>query len=449
MYHFYTVDEHTLNAVGILNRIESGEYAQRFPLASALVGQIASRRALGLAVFLHDVGKGRGGNHSEIGGGMAERLGPRLGLSAEETETAAWLVRWHLAMSGVTTRRDIEDPRTVQDFAALVQSPERLKALTVLTTVDISAVGPGRWNNWKAGLLENLYNRTAEALAGAVVGQSGAERASRVKDEARALLPDWDDAGFAGFAALAPRSYWLAFEPDAHARHARLVRGAERDRQALAIETRSDPERDAAEITILTADQPGLFARLAGAFAISGLSIVDAKIFTLSNGMALDVFWAQTASGEPLSADRRARLIVAIERALAGTPLPPDELARLKGKAPDRARSFDVTPRVLIDNEASSTHTIIEINGRDRPGFLYDITWALARLTLQIANAKISTYGHKVIDVFYVKDVFGLKIVDPSRQARIRDALLDAIEDPAQRERREARRKGGQAEAAP
>jgi [protein-PII] uridylyltransferase len=429
MYHFYTVDEHTLNAIGILNQIENGEAVEQFPLASEIIAQIASRRALGLAVMVHDIGKGRGGNHSEIGGGIAERLGPRLGLTAEETETAAWLVRWHLAMSGVTTRRDLEDPRTVADFAELVQSPERLKALTVLTAVDISAVGPGRWNNWKAGLVEDLYHRTAEFLGGAVGASGGAERVIEIKAQTKELLADWNESEFTHFSDLGARAYWLAFDAATHARHARLVRAAERDNQALAIETRVDLQRDATEVTIHTADHAGLFAALAGAFAMSGLSIVDAKIFTLSNSMALDVFWAQDASGEPISASKRARLLVMIERTLAGQPPPPDQLARLKARAPERVRPFKVTPRVLIDNEASSTHTIIEINGRDRPGLLHEVTLALTKLNLQIANSKISTYGHKVIDVFYVKDVFGMKITDAPKQRRIHKALLSVLED--------------------
>jgi [protein-PII] uridylyltransferase len=440
MYHYYTVDEHTLNAVGILNRIETGEAKDKLPLACELIDQIDSRRALGLAVFLHDIGKGRGGNHSEIGGTIAERLGPRMGLTAEETETAAWLIRWHLGMSGVTTRRDLEDPRTIADFAALVQSPERLKALTVLTTVDISAVGPGRWNNWKAGLMDDLYHRTAEYLAGTVGPTQGAERVSKIQAATRALMPDWGDAEFATFAALGSSAYWMAFDAETHARQARLVRAAERDNQAVAVETRSDAQRDATEVTIHTADHPGLFAGLAGAFAICGLSIVDAKIFTLGNGMALDVFWAQDVSGDSLSASKRARLLVMIERALSGAHITPEEAERLKGKHSERTRHFQVTPRVLIDNEASSTHTIIEVNGRDRPGLLHDVTRALTELNLQIANAKISTYGHKVIDVFYVKDVFGLKITEAPKRKRIRDTLLAALEDGSAKDKKDLKK---------
>ena len=448
MYHYYTVDEHTLNAVGILNRIENGEAADKFPLACELAGQIASSRALGLAVFLHDIGKGRGGNHSDIGGTIAERLGPRFGLTAEETETTAWLIRWHLGMSGVTTRRDIEDPRTVADFAALVQSPERLKTLTILTTVDISAVGPGRWNNWKAGLIEDLYHRTAEALAGSVDSSLGIERVAKIQAEARAMLPDWSDAEYAAFAALGSRAYWMAFDAATHARQARLVRAAERENQKLAVETRGDEQRDATEVTIHTADHPGLFAGLAGAFAMCGLSIVDAKIFTLANGMALDVFWTQDVSGDPLSNSKRARLLVMIERALAGTQAAPEELARLKAKHTERTRHFHVEPRVLIDNEASSTHTIIEVNGRDRPGLLHDVTGALTQLNLQIANAKISTYGHKVIDVFYVKDIFGLKITEQPKRKRIRDTLLAALDDGTAKERKDLKKAPVRAKAA-
>ncbi|HLG88654.1 MAG TPA: [protein-PII] uridylyltransferase [Alphaproteobacteria bacterium] len=434
MYHFYTVDEHTLNAIGILNRIETGEASETLPLASTLIGQIASKRALALGVFLHDIGKGRGGNHSEIGAAIAERLGPRLGLTAEETETAAWLVKWHLAMSGTATKRDLDDPNTVEGFAALVQSPERLKTLTVLTTVDINAVGPGRWNNWKAGLIEDLYLRTADVLAGAIGSSAGADRVKAIQAEARALLPEWDDAQFARFMALGSQSYWLAFDAATHARHARLVNAAERDAQKLAVETRVDPARDAVEVTIHAADHPGLFARLAGAFAVSRLSIVDAKIFTLANGTALDTFWAEDPTGDEISASKRAKLVVMIERTLAGALKPPVELERLKSRLPDRSRPFKVTPRALIDNEASSTHTIIEINGRDRPGLLHDVTMALTRLNLQIATAKVSTYGHKAIDVFYVKDIFGLKVTDPAKHKRIRKSLLAALADPGERE---------------
>jgi [protein-PII] uridylyltransferase len=280
-----------------------------------------------------------------------------------------------------------------------------------------------------------------------VASSFGAERIARNQAEARALLPDWDDAQFAAFVAVGSRAYWLGFDTAAHARHARLVHAAERDGQALAVDTRADPQRDATEVTIHAADHPGLFAGLAGAFAVSGLSIVDAKIFTLSNGMALDAFWVQDPSGDPISNGRRAKLLVMIERAVSGARPPPDQLAKLKGKMPDRLRAFDVTPRVLIDNEASSTHTVIEINGRDRPGLLYDVTLALTELSLQIASAKISTYGHRAIDVFYVKDIFGLKIVEPAKHKRIRSALIAALAgDVAQKPPREKTKRAEAAE---
>ena len=156
--------------------------------------------------------------------------------------------------------------------------------------------------------------------------------------------------------------------------------------------------------------------------------------------MALDVFWAQDISGDPLSSSKRARLLVMIERALSGSPHHPEEAERLKGKHSERMRHFHVTPRVLIDNEASSTHTIIEVNGRDRAGLLHDVTRALTQLGLQIANAKISTYGHKVIDVFYVKDIFGLKITEAPKRKRIRDKLLAALDDGSAKDKKDGKK---------
>ena len=283
--------------------------------------------------------------------------------------------------------------------------------------------------------------RTAEVLGGSV-GSQGMERIAEIQAAGpRALLPDWSDEGVhrlrrVGLTRLLDRLRC----PDPCAA-SQAGQGAERDRQTLAVETRVDEQRDATEVTIHTTDHPGLFAGLAGAFAMCGLSIVDAKIFTLSNGLALDVFWAQDVSGDPLSNSKRARLMVAIERALDGTRPSPEDQARLKARHPDRTKHFHVEPRVLIDNEASSTHTIIEVNGRDRPGFLHDVTRALTGLGLQISNAKISTYGHKVIDVFYVKDIFGLKLTEQPKRKRIRETLMAVLDDgPKDKDKKDAKK---------
>ncbi len=429
MYHAYTVDEHTLLAIGILHKIESGQQKAELPLACQVIHKLTSRRALYMAILLHDVAKGRGGDHSILGAKVAEKLCPRLGLSAEETETVSWLVRRHLDMSLTAFKRDFEDERTIKDFAGLVQSPERLRLLLILTTADICAVGAGRWNAWKATLLGELYHRTEEVLAGGVTAEGRELRIRQAHQALRSRLFDWADAQFERLVIQGSPDYWLSLDSETHARHARLIREAEQSGRLLTMDTRVDPSRAVTEVTIYTGDHPGLFSQLAGALALAGANIVDAKIFTLRNGQALDVFSVQDAhSGSAFDApDKLARLAVITEQTLSGQVRLLHELAKRKPGIPQRTRMFKVPPRVLIDNNAGTNHTVIEVNGKDRPGLLYDVTRTLTDLGLQISSAKISTYGEKVIDVFYVRDVYGLKVTSDAKLIRIRERLLQAL----------------------
>ncbi|MFQ6017733.1 MAG: [protein-PII] uridylyltransferase [Kiloniellaceae bacterium] len=431
MYHHFTVDEHTIFAIGVLHRIEQGLLKDEVPIASEVVHKVLSRRVLYLAVLLHDIAKGRGGDHSEIGAKIAHKLCSRLGLSDEETETVAWLVRHHLAMSNTAFKRDLDDPKTIQDFAALVQSPERLRLLLVLTVADIRAVGPTVWNAWKAALLRDLYWRAEELVSGAVAAEDRAARIEAAKAALRAALADWPADEIEAHLKRGYDPYWLSVDGATHLRHARLVREAERARRPLTIDTRIDRYREATEITIYTADHAGLFSRIAGAMAVAGASIDAARIFTLANGMALDTFFVRDAQGGPFDrADKLARLAAAIEQTLAGRLKPALELARRKSPIPSRMRVFKVAPRVLVDNSASAHSTVIEVNGRDRPGLLYEITLALSKLNLMIHGARIATYGVRAVDVFYVRDVLGDKIEDAGKLKRIQNRLLAALADP-------------------
>ncbi|WP_374446631.1 [protein-PII] uridylyltransferase [Stella sp.] len=424
MYHVYTVDEHTIFALGILSRIERGLLKGDHPVASEVMPTVASRRSLYVALLLHDIAKGRGGDHSVLGAEIALKLGPRFGLAPEETETVAWLVRHHLLMSNTAFKRDIDDPKTIADFVAEVQSPERLKLLLALTVADIRAVGPKVWNSWKATLLRELYHRTAEALSGGIGVQPQSARIAAAKERLRAALADWDDDSFALFADVIYPAYWLGLDVETQARHARIIRSAEREGRPLTVDTRVDPARGVTDVTIYTADHPGLFSRIAGALAVAGANIVDARIHTLANGMALDSFAVQDASGGTFDRpDRLARLAVMVEQSLDGRLSPAAELRRPVPFAP-ATRTLALAPRVLVDNNASATHTVIEVNGRDRPGLLADLTRALTRQGVQIATARISTYGEKVVDVFYVKDVFGLKVDKEAKTRAIRAAIL-------------------------
>jgi [protein-PII] uridylyltransferase len=427
MYHVYTVDEHTLFAIGILHRIEQGQFADELPLATELFPTIVSRRALYLAVLLHDIAKGRGGDHSILGERIALKLGPRLGLAPEETETVAWLVRWHLLMSATAFKRDIGDPQTIADFVDAVQSPERLKLLLVLTVADIRAVGPKVWNGWKAALLRELYHQAFDMISSGLSGEGQQARIAAAQAAARARLDDFSEAEFALFVKAGYPFYWLSFDPETHARHARLMRRAEETGKPLLVETRIDAHRAVTEVTLYTADHPGLFSRIAGALAVGGANIVDARIMTMSNGMALDTFWVQDPNGGAFDRpDKLAKLGETFENVLTGDLKPHLEFARPPA-IPSRTQIFTVAPRVLVDNKASASHTVIEVNGRDRPGFLYEVTRELTRLSLQISSAKISTYGEKVVDVFYVKDLFGHKVEHPQKLAQIRKQLEEVV----------------------
>ncbi|MEE8505186.1 MAG: [protein-PII] uridylyltransferase, partial [Kiloniellales bacterium] len=431
MYHHYTVDEHTIFAIGILHRIEAGALKDAVPIASEVVHKVLSRRVLYLAVLLHDIAKGRGGDHSELGAKIARKLGPRLGLSEEESDSVAWLVRHHLAMSDTAFKRDLSDPKTIQDFAGLVQSPERLRLLLVLTVADIRAVGPNVWTAYKAALLRDLYWRTEEVLSGGVAEASRAARIEHAKAELREALSDWPKKEVEAHLKRGYAPYWLSLDGDTHVRHARLVRAAETEARALTVDTRIDHYREVTEVTVYTADHPGLFSRIAGAMAVAGASIDAARIFTLANGMALDTFYVRSAFGGPFDRpERLARLEQAIERTLSGSLKPWHELARRKSRIPSRLRVFTVAPRVLIDNKASARSTVIEVNGRDRPGLLSDLTRALSKLQLMIHGARIATYGERAVDVFYVQDALGDKIEAPARLKRIRERLLEALGAP-------------------
>ena len=437
-YHVYTVDEHTIEAVRVLNDLESGRLADVSQVASEIAGDLRldprSRRALYVALLLHDIGKGRGGDHSELGADIAQALGPRLGLTAEETETVSWLVLHHLLLSQTAFRRDIDDPKTILDLADIIQSPTRLRLLLLLTVADMRAVSPRVWNAWKATLLIELQSRVAEVLEGGLATTERDVRVARAKEAASELLDaeHWPEAERDAFLALGYGSYWLAFDPETHARHAALIRTAEANGTAVTVAAEPLPARAVTEVTVYATDHAGLFSHIAGALAVAGASIVDARIHTLTNGRALDTFWVQDATDGAFDAPHRlARLPELVEQALSGRLGLADAMKRqsrtLLGR---RMRVINVPPRVVIDNRASNTHTVIEVNGRDRPGLLHEVTDAISRQGVQIASAHVTTYGVRAVDVFYVKDVFGLKIASERKLASLREALLAVLTLP-------------------
>ncbi|MEI9990957.1 MAG: [protein-PII] uridylyltransferase [Rhizomicrobium sp.] len=427
MYHHYTVDEHLIRAVGYIASIDRGEHRSEHPLATEIIKRIKSRETLYVAMLLHDIAKGLPGDHSDVGEAIAQGLCPRLGLSAEDTHATMWLVKHHLVMSDTAQRRDISDPKTVKDFVGLVQTPEMLRLLLVLTVADISAVGPGVWNGWKGQLLRELYYEAESVMTG---GDGAPARAARVENAKIALAARIGDLPKPTQERLLTRHYdhyWLAFDDAAHERHARMMAEADAKGELFALNAESNDFRSVTEIVLYTPDHPGLFSQLAGAVSASGGSIVEAKAFTTSDGFALDVFSVQDAEGGPFGDRARIdRLRQSVERTLRGESYPREAIARRPARK--RSSAFRVTPRVNFDNEASGRATVVEVEGLDRPGLLYEVTDAIFQSGLSISSAMVSTYGERAVDVFYVRDGFGHKVRHEARLAAVRERLLAALD---------------------
>ena len=426
MYHHYTVDEHLIRTVGWLAKIDRGELQEEHPLSAEIMPKVKMRRALYVAAFLHDIAKGRPESHSIAGEKVARKLCPRLGLSEAETEMVAWLVRHHLLMSEVAQTRDLTDFKTILDFAEQVRSPERLRLLLILTVVDIRAVGPGVWNGWKGELLRTLYYETEPVLSG---GHATIPRQQRIA-QAQARFAEaigWPEEKRKAYLERHYDAYWLGTDLDHQVRHARLIERAEKKGEKLALDCHTDSFTAVTEITVYTPDYPHLLAMLAGACAAAGANITGAKIFTTADGWALDTVIVQRAFEDDADEERRARRIgEMIVQALTGELRLAQVLAG-KRKTPEKYKPFRVAPHVVIDNTSSNRFTIIEVEGLDRIGLLYDLTTTLYALNLNVTSAHVTTYGERAVDVFYVTDLTGDKITSEERQRQIRERLQTVL----------------------
>lgn len=442
VYHHYTVDEHLIQCVAALSAIERGEQIEDLPVVSRIMQGKINRRAIYLAVFLHDIGKGRTEDHSILGARLARRVCTRFGLPAEEIETIEWLIRNHLLMSDVAQKRDISDPRTLRDFAKLVKSTRRLDQLLVLTVCDIRGVGPGTWNNWKAALLRKLHAETERALKNGLEELNREKRTGEAKRSLRHLLTarGWEARAIKAELGRHYDNYWPGLPTETQSVFADLLRGLGTDE--IRIDLNPDPDRDATRAAFVLADHPGIFSRLAGALALVGANIVDARTYTTKDGFATAVFWLQDGDGHPYDMDRLPRLSKMIERTLKGEVVPREALAG-RDKPKKREAAFRFPTHITFDNEASDVYTLIEVDTRDRPGLLYDLTRTLAENHIQIASAVIATFGAQVVDTFYVKDMFGLKLHQPQKREALRKKLEKAIRDGTERAEKAERPLGG------
>ncbi|NBZ88553.1 [protein-PII] uridylyltransferase [Rhodobacteraceae bacterium CYK-10] len=430
VYHHYTVDEHIIQCISVLAQIERGELVEELPVATGILKVGVNRKVLYVALLLHDIGKGRPEDHSILGAQMVRRIAPRLGLTPDEAETAEWLVRYHLLMSDVAQKRDIGDPRTVRDFAKAVETRKRLDLLTVLTVCDIRGVGPGTWNNWKAMLLRQLYAHTVEALEGGLETFNRGRAVEESRAALRARLADFTPDEAAKETSRHYDPYWSGLTTDTQEAFARLLQGLKDDE--IRIDLHPEPQRDATRACFALVDHPGIFSRLAGALALVGANVVDARTYTSKDGYATAVFWIQDSEGHPYEVSRLPRLRGMIDKTLKGEVRPRTALAD-RDKVKKREREFRFPTHVSFDNEGSEIYTIIEVDTRDRPGLLYDLTRTLAANNIYIASAVIATYGAQVVDTFYVKDMFGLKLHAKHRQEALDTKLRQAIAEGAER----------------
>ncbi|WP_407926011.1 [protein-PII] uridylyltransferase [Cochlodiniinecator piscidefendens] len=430
MYHHYTVDEHTIQCISTLAQIERSELVEELPVASGILTDGLNRKVLYTALLLHDIGKGRPEDHSILGARIAKKIAPRLGLKNNECETVEWLVRMHLVMSDVAQKRDISDPRTVRDFAKAVKSKARLDLLTVLTVCDIRGVGPGTWNNWKAMLIRRLYAETAEVLENGMEAFNAKTRSTEARKSLRDALANWDKKDLRTETARHYDPYWQGLHTSQHMIFAEMLRDLGTDE--IRMDVKPDLDRDATQAAFVMSDHPGMFSRLAGALALVGANVVDARTYTSKDGYATAVFWVQDSDGSPYDQERLPRLRQMIDKTLNGEVVARDAL-KSRDKIKKREREFRVPTSITFDNDGSEIYTIIEVDTRDRPGLLYDLARSFAQSNIYIASAVIATYGEQVVDTFYVKDMFGLKFYSEGKQKTIENRLREAIQQGVER----------------
>lgn len=423
-YHVYTVDEHTIRLIGFLRRIEQKDAVEELPLASEIIHQIQSRTALYVAALCHDIAKGRGGNHEQLGIQITRKLGKRFGLDDATVDMAAWLVEHHLLFSHTAFSRDLDDPQTIIDFVQVVQSPERLKLLLLITVADIHSVGPGIWNGWKGALLRNLFAR-AEREMGTPVRDSRELLVQQAQQRLLARLTDWPESLQQLLCEQTSHYFWLSIPEEYHGNLAELMRQVWQREHTIAMDYNILEFEAITHIRLCLPDYHGLMHHIAGCITMLGGSILAIKSVTVQDGLTLMLLDIQDKTQQAYAQTHRLDELPAhIQDAISGTLSLDDAVNKRRPKPSKRQRALESPPAVYIDNHLSKLYTVIEVNASDRIGLLYDMTGMLRQLNLNIASSQITTYGEKAVDVFYIHDMFGQKVTDATKLDIIRSELL-------------------------
>ncbi|MDT8317848.1 MAG: HD domain-containing protein, partial [bacterium] len=430
IYHIYTVDTHSLFAVEELRRLMLGEQKEAYPVRTALMEELERPEVLYLAALLHDVGKGKGGRHEEIGARIAAAVAERLGFSKDDIDDIEFLVLNHLKLSHTAQRRDLSDAKLILDFAMEIGSLERGKMLYLLTYADIRAIGPDVWTEWKSDLFHELYTKTAEVFEKGVFDvKETKERIRKVASEVEQIIGrDYPEKGVRAFMRSMPERYLLSNTPTKIAEHFTI---AMRHVPPLSVDLKHNERRGYTRLIVTTIDAPGLFYKISGVLSGNGINILAADIYTRKNGEVFDIFHVQnTIEGIPIDNKRWARVESDLLDVIQGAKKAEDIIKEFRKPSILGGKYIPgIKPRVIINNEISDSNTVIEIFAEDRIGLLYTISKILVKQGLYIEVSKISTMGKQITDVFYLKDIFGQKVFYREKLDEVKRELLNAIEE--------------------
>ena len=432
MYHSYTVDEHTIFTISNLYSLKNGEFKNFAPLASKVILEISSKKCLFVAMLLHDIAKGRKGDHSENGSLIASVVCPRLGLSKEETKTVEWLILYHLLMSKTAFRYELGDARVIKSFVDKVKSVERLKLLLVLTVADIKGVGPEIWNDWKGSLITELYSKSFDMLQKDNVNEL--IKTPKKSFENFLVENGLTNSDAKKYCSYYYDNYWEIFKLSRIINHYEIFRNMYKDSKKFKVHLFDESKLKATELLVIAPDHHGLFSLISGLVSASGYDVVNAKIITRSDGYALDTFFIQNKNRQPIIEEHsKKKLLKVISQGLEGNFNVEKALNKRWEEIPARFRAIKAPTRVIIDNNMSDEYSILEIKCKNAPGVLYRITKVITSLGLQINTANVSTYGDRVVDIFYIKDAFGLKIDNNKSMDKVKMSILKTLEetDPA------------------
>ncbi len=430
MYHIYTVDIHTLFAIGEMEKLWQGAYRDNHPLLTEVAGNIEKRELLLLSMLFHDIGKGSGKNHSIHGAEMVPTIARRMRLNREDSQRLQFLVLNHLQMAHISQRRDLQDEKMIFQFSQLMGMSENLRMLYLLTFADIKAIGPDVWSEWKGQLLRELYEKTYDALEKNEFYQE--KRSEKIRNRKReirkAFAEEFPESRINKAIKSLNTRYLMSYRTREIIPHLRLALG--RGKKTLMMQVEHMPEFKYTEVTLATIDTPGLFSQIAGVLASHSINILGAQIHTRKTGAVLDILQVNSPIGEIVDrANKWEKVKSDLSDIIEGRSFV--ESLFEKCQEPDYLKTTTTQPtkanKVEIDNEVSDRYTVIDIFAMDKVGLLYDITRTLNELGLYIAVSKISTKVDQAADVFYVSDIFGQKITHYEKLEEIKNVMLERL----------------------